>query len=147
MIPEVSTIYRYWFKWKYVTHLNELIKALGKDLIERERKMATKKTATKKTTTAKTAKTTAPVATKPDEKCVWHIGTPCSDNDTDWKEMFNHQIRIPICANHYEQHLEIMLLHKNSYDVEEILNATPEWRRAEVLTLKLSGLETGEVEP
>ena len=98
--------------------------------------------------TKKTAKTTATAtATTLEEKCVWLIGTPCSDNDTTWKEMFNHQIRIPICANHFEQHLEIMLLHKNGYDVEEILNATPEWRKQEVLTIKLSGLDSGDVEP
>ena len=105
--------------------------------------MATKKTKT----TAKTTAAATPAATTPDEKCVWHIGTPCSENDTTWQEMFNHQIRIPICADHFAQHKEIMLLHKNGYDVEEILNATPEWRKQEVLTLTLSGLETGEVEP
>ena len=107
--------------------------------------MATKKT-TKKTAPATTT-TTTKATDKPDEACVWHIGTPCSENDTTWQEMFNHQIRIPICGDHFEQHKEIMLLHKNGYDVEEILNATPEWRKQEVLTLKLSGLETGEVEP
>lgn len=108
--------------------------------------------ATKKTTKTKTpaAETTTPAATtqpniSTDEKCVWQIGTPCG-GETTQKEFFNHQIRIPVCGNHLNEHREIMVLHKNGYDVEEILNQTPEWRKQEVLTLELSGLETGNVE-
>jgi hypothetical protein len=84
--------------------------------------------------------------TKKEElKCVWHIGTPCC-GEVKEVEMFGHQIRIPICENHVAEHKEIMLLNKNGYDVEEILNQTAEWRKQETLTLQLSGLDSGDVE-
>lgn len=113
--------------------------------------MATKK-ATKKTAknSAKTTKTETVTPKnkwdkfkKTTEACVWQIGTPCGGEVRE-AELFDHQIRIPICENHLQEHEDIMLLHKNKYDVEEILNQKAEQRRQEVLTLKLSGLQTDE---
>jgi hypothetical protein len=112
------------------------------------KKTTTKKTTAKKTTKAKATKTTTPapvtVPKQAEEGCVWQISNTCTDTLTQLK-MFNNQIKIPICTRHVEEHRDIMLLHKNGYDVEEILNQTPEWRKAEVLTLQLSGLDTGDV--
>jgi len=78
-------------------------------------------------------------------KCVWNMGTDCSD---DVKEVpfFSSQIKVPVCSNHVEQHQYVMILHKNGYDVEEILQQTPEYRKGEVLVLKLSGLDDSDVE-
>jgi hypothetical protein len=79
-------------------------------------------------------------------KCVWNMGTPCSD-DVEERTLFQSQIKIPICINHYEEHKNIILLHKNHYDVEELLQKTPDDRKAEVLTILLSKLDTTDVEP
>lgn len=78
-------------------------------------------------------------------KCVWNMGTPC-DGEVQEMKLFEQQIEVPMCESHLEQHKEVMILHKNGYDVEEVLQETPEYRRREVLTLKLSGLDTDDVE-
>lgn len=78
-------------------------------------------------------------------KCVWNMGTPCSGKVNE-RKLFQQQIKVPMCEAHLEQHKEVMLLHKNGYDVEEVLQQTPEYRKKEVLTLQLSGLDTDEVE-
>lgn len=78
-------------------------------------------------------------------KCVWNMGTDCSDEIKE-VEFFNTQIKVPVCSNHVEQHRYVMVLHKNNYDVEEILQQTPEFRKGEVLVLKLSGLDDSDVE-
>jgi len=70
---------------------------------------------------------------------VWNLGTPCGGKLLT-TEFFDHQIRIPICEGHVEEHKIILLLYKNGYDVEEILNQTAEWRKQEALTIQLSGL-------
>jgi hypothetical protein len=94
-------------------------------------------------TTQKEAAKTEP---KKKLKCIWNLGTPCSD-DVILRKMFKKaetgvpQIEIPICSKHFEEHMEIMLLHKSGYDTEEILQQTPEWRRQQVLIIKLSGLD------
>lgn len=89
--------------------------------------------------------TQTPVNPTDENECVWTIGTPC-DGEVTWQEFFFHQIRIPVCKQHLREHWEIMVLYKNQYDVEEVLNQTPEWRKQEVLTIELSGLIDGEVE-
>ncbi len=78
-------------------------------------------------------------------KCVWNMGTDCSD-DVEEVEFFNKQIKVPVCKNHIEEHKYVMILHKNGYDIEEVLNQTPEYRKGEVLVLKLSGLAGDDVE-
>lgn len=78
-------------------------------------------------------------------KCVWNMGTPCAD-DVQERELFGQQIKVPICSNHVEEHKFVMILHKNGYDVEEILQQTPEYRKGEVLVLKLSGLDTDDID-
>lgn len=80
-----------------------------------------------------------------DLKCVWNMGTPCNGNVVE-RKLFQQQIKVPMCEAHLEQHKEVMILHKNGYDVEEVLQQTPEYRKKEVLTLQLSGLDTEEVE-
>jgi hypothetical protein len=63
------------------------------------------------------------------DKCVWLLGTPCNNPPVYWAEMFNHQIRIPICEHHLHEHRVIMSLFYNGHrDVEEILNASYEER-------------------
>ena len=78
-------------------------------------------------------------------KCVWNMGTDCSDVIEE-VEFFNTQIKVPVCSSHIEQHKFVMVLHKNNYDVEEILQQSPEYRKGEVLVLKLSGLDDSDVE-
>lgn len=78
-------------------------------------------------------------------RCVWNMGTPCSDQVSE-VEFFGKQIKVPVCTNHIEEHKYVMILHKNGYDVEEILQQTPEYRKGEVLVLKLSGLDEDDVE-
>lgn len=78
-------------------------------------------------------------------KCVWNMGTECSD-DVQEVEFFNKQIKVPVCSNHVAEHRDVMILHKNGYDVEKILQESAEYRRKEVLTLELSGLDSGDVE-
>lgn len=73
------------------------------------------------------------------------MGTDCSDEIIE-VEFFSTQIKVPVCSNHVEQHKFVMVLHKNSYDVEEILQQTPEYRKGEVLVLKLSGLDDSDVD-
>jgi hypothetical protein len=78
-------------------------------------------------------------------KCVWNMGTDCSD-DVQEVELFKGQIKVPICSKHVEEHKYVMILHKNGYDVEEILQQTPEYRKGEVLVLKLAGLAEDDIE-
>lgn len=73
------------------------------------------------------------------------MGTDCSDEIVEI-EFFSTQIKVPVCSNHVEQHKFVMVLHKNNYDVEEILQQTPEYRKGEVLVLKLSGLDDSDVD-
>jgi hypothetical protein len=68
------------------------------------------------------------------------MGTPC-EGKVEEVEMFDGQIKIPICEQHLEEHRDIMILHKHKYDIEEILQESAEYRRQEVLVLKLSGLD------
>jgi hypothetical protein len=81
-------------------------------------------------------------------KCVWLMGDPCSEDASDAPEfeIFAKQIKVPMCAHHLEQHTHIMVLAKNGYDIETILNETPEYRKQEVLVLKLSGLDVSQVD-
>ena len=83
-------------------------------------------------------------AVKEDLKCVWNMGTACSP-DVEKVEFFNKQIKVPVCKKHVEDHRIIMLLHKNGYDVEEILQQTPDWRKQEALTIQLAGLNKDDV--
>ena len=85
-------------------------------------------------------------ATKPAKlKCVWNMGFPCKGK-VEMKKILFGQIEIPICDAHLEAHKDIMILHKNNYDVEAVLNMTPEERKREALTLTVSKLDNGELE-
>lgn len=86
------------------------------------------------------------MSTKEKLKCVWQMGTPCSEEVATETEVFGKQIRVPMCPAHLEQHTHIMILAKNGYDVEAILQETPEYRKGEVLVLQLAGLDVNNVE-
>ena len=78
-------------------------------------------------------------------KCVWAMGTPCEGKVSE-TELFAKQIKVPICENHLEEHSHVMILAKNGYDVEAILQENADYRKQEVLVLKLSGLDLSNVE-
>jgi len=76
--------------------------------------------------------------------CVWNMGTPCSGKR--YKElMFDKQLEIPICEKHVEEHKEVMILHANAYDIEEIVDMDPEERKRLVYTMVLAGLDVSGV--
>ena len=77
--------------------------------------------------------------------CVWNLGDPCNGG-VDKVLMFRKQLEIPICENHLEGHKEIMVLHGNGYEIEEIVDMTPEERKRTASILMLSGLDLSEVE-
>jgi len=77
--------------------------------------------------------------------CVWNMGTPC-DGKKDKVLMFTKQLEIPICEKHVEEHKEVMVLHANGYDIEEIVDMDPENRKHIVYTMILAGLSLEEVE-
>ena len=79
-------------------------------------------------------------------KCVWMMGTPCSDEQATEVKLFSNQIKVPICKDHLEQHTHIMALAQNGYDVEQILNETHEYRKEQFLILQLSGIDLNKVE-
>ena len=78
-------------------------------------------------------------------KCVWNMGTECSDK-VEEMGFFDSSIKVPVCSNHVEEHKFVMILHKNDYDVEEILQQSSDFRKGEVLILKLSGLDKCDVD-
>ena len=75
-----------------------------------------------------------------DLKCVWNMGSQCSEDVYD-VEIFANTIKVPVCGNHLDDHEHVMVLHRNGYDVEEVISKSPEYRREEVLVIKLSGLD------
>jgi hypothetical protein len=76
--------------------------------------------------------------------CVWNMGTPCEGKR--YKElMFDKQLEIPICEKHVEEHKEVMILHANAYDIEEIVDMEPEERKRLVYTMVLAGLDVSGV--
>lgn len=81
-------------------------------------------------------------------KCVWMTGTECSadaDKAQEYK-LFSKQIKVPMCCSHLDEHTHIMVLCNNGYDVEQVLQETPEWRKQQVLIMKLAGLDLTAVE-
>lgn len=73
-------------------------------------------------------------------KCVWNMGSKCSENVYD-VEIFQNQIKVPICENHLQDHEYVMILHRNGYDVEEVIQKDADYRKEEVLTIKLAGID------
>ena len=77
-------------------------------------------------------------------QCVWNMGTPCDRKR--YKElMFDKQLEIPICEKHVEEHREVMTLHANAYDIEEIVDMEPDERKRLVYTMILAGLDVSGV--
>ena len=77
--------------------------------------------------------------------CVWNMGTPC-DGKREKKLMFSKQLEIPICEKHFEEHKEVMILHHQGYDIEEIVDMEPEERKRLVYTMVLAELDLSKVE-
>lgn len=73
-------------------------------------------------------------------ECVWNMGTPC-EGKTNEQDLFDAQIRVPICTDHLQQHRDILTLHKNGYDIEDVLQMASDDRRREVLTIGLSAID------
>jgi len=82
--------------------------------------------------------------TETDLMCVWDTDGPCDEDKVYMIDMFEDQIALPVCRNHAIDHLCVMKLHANDYDVDKITGETPEWRREEVLTIQLAGLDDGK---
>lgn len=97
---------------------------------------------------AKSDETTASAAAEEQDEdgCVWEMGTPCDDGEVVKQLMFNKQLKIPICDKHFEEHKEVMILHAKGHEIEEIVEMSAEDRKRLVLTMKLSGMDLGEVE-
>ena len=77
--------------------------------------------------------------------CVWNMGTSC-DGKRYKEEMFSKQLEIPICEKHVGEHREVMVLHNNGYDIEEIVDMEPDDRKKIVYTMILAGLDISGVE-
>ena len=77
--------------------------------------------------------------------CVWNLGDPCNGS-VEKVLMFRKQLEIPICCNHLEGHKEIMILHGNGYEIEEVVDMAPEERKRLAHILMLSGLDLSQVE-
>ena len=77
--------------------------------------------------------------------CVWNMGTDC-DGDKYKALMFSKQLEIPICKKHVEEHQEVMVLHANAYDIEEIVDMEPDDRKRIVYTMVLAGLDLSGIE-
>jgi len=82
--------------------------------------------------------------TPTDLRCVWNMGGSCADKVFQ-VAMFNNQMKVPVCENHLEDHEHVMTLYANDYDIEEVISKDSDWRKQEVLTLRLSGLDKGNV--
>ena len=74
--------------------------------------------------------------------CKWQLETEC-DGDIDTHLIFKEKARlkIPMCMKHFDEHKEIMLMHRNSYEVEDILNMKPDERKRISQTIILSGID------
>lgn len=78
-------------------------------------------------------------------QCVWNMGTDC-DGKRYKALMFSKQLEIPICEKHVDEHREVMVLHANGYDIEEIVDMEPDDRKRIVYTMVLAGLDLSGVE-
>lgn len=70
--------------------------------------------------------------------CVWNMGTDCA-GEVSTELMFRGQLQVPVCGKHYNEHLKLSLLIKESgRDTEELLELTVE-QRDEELAKALNG--------
>lgn len=76
-----------------------------------------------------------------DKECVWRVDDVLCSGKVSDVAIFNNQISLPICEAHFEQHKEIMTLHQNGHDIEEILKHTEEWRKQEINKLVQNGVD------
>ena len=61
--------------------------------------------------------------------CVWNMGTPCSSDGVKKIMTFNNQLHIPMCYNHFEEHVHVMTLYQNN--IKEPWKMEKEERRKE----------------
>lgn len=66
--------------------------------------------------------------TKKLTKCVWNMGDECEGEVTN-EDIFENQIKVPICENHFTQHKEVMFLHSKGEDIDELMQMSREERR------------------
>lgn len=106
------------------------------------------KTTTDDTSVTKTAKAKSNDKDKDEDEivCVWDMGTPCDDTPDQKRLMFSKQLDIPICDKHFEEHKEVMILVSKGYDIEEVVDMTPEERKRLTITVVLSGMSLDDVE-
>ena len=120
----------------------------------------TKKVVTKKTKAShtKTAKETKKVKqeeqkevkpTKP-LKCVWGVSKdPCVGEVRKIKlfSQFKRPIPVTICEHHLAQHMEIMLLNKNKFNMEEVLHKDASDIHREATIVKLAKITEEGLDP
>ena len=70
--------------------------------------------------------------------CIWNMGPECSGK-VEEHLFFDNQIRVTVCERHAEDHKNVMILHANGYNVEEVLEKTEEYRKNEVAKIKAEG--------
>lgn len=75
-----------------------------------------------------------------ENKCIWNLGDPC-DGEVKEALVFEDQLKVLICEHHLNGHKSIMMLHKNGYPIEEILNMSGGERNNLISALQLSGIE------
>lgn len=82
--------------------------------------------------------------TKKPEKleCVLPLGTKCGGSVSMKTILGTTDVRVPVCEKHFEELEDMLFLYQNGYDPNDMLERSEEWRKKEVLTLKLSGLST-----
>lgn len=76
---------------------------------------------------------------KSEEECVWLLGTE-HGGSVSKQLMFDKQLEVPICEEHFKQHRRIMLLVANGYDIEEVVEMDMEEVSRLAITLELSGI-------
>ena len=75
--------------------------------------------------------------------CVWNMGSDCGGEVSE-EPMFRDQLKVPVCSKHYEEHLKLMLLIKDSKNTtEDLLKLTQEERDKELVKL-LNGRDEKE---
>ena len=78
--------------------------------------------------------------------CIWDFGTPHSEN-VSMCTVFFGKMSLPICEKHLKEHLNILILKENNYDLEQVMREDNEWRQAQVDALVAAGIDISKVEP
>jgi hypothetical protein len=60
--------------------------------------------------------------------CLCNMEDIICDGNLEQRIMFHGQLNVVICESHYKDHINIMLLKANGFDIEKVLELTPEQR-------------------